>query len=98
MQLIGKAAGSPGSVVTRYGPTGVLPSHALPCRNWVRAVLVVADADVVDDRVAGDRRRRLIARSAPDLAADHDPELGLPVDLGRLVVVRHLDRVIGTDQ
>ena len=62
----------------------------------VRLVLVVAHRDVVGDRVAGDRRQRLVAADAPHAAADHERQLGLVVD--GLGLRRQHDRLARADQ
>src|SRR5581483_9971844 len=61
-----------------------------------RAVLEVARGDVVDDRVAGDRRPGLLEGGMPYLSPDDHTQLGLPVDL--VGAGGHLDRVAGADQ
>ena len=71
-----------------------LPRLAL--QELRRAGLPVAHRDVVEDRVAGDRRRGLVEPAVADRRADDDGQLGLPVD-GRRRRRQH-DVVVGADQ
>ena len=71
-----------------------LPRLAL--QELRRAVLPVAHRDVVEHRVAGDRRRRRVEVAVADRRADDHGELGLPVDRRRLR--RQHDVVVGADQ
>ena len=84
------------SGVTNTGPAGVVATNVLPCNHSLGAELPVPHGHVVEHGEPGDGAFRPVLAGAAHDAADHDGELGLPVD--SVGPRRQLDVVAGADQ
>ena len=91
------ASGGPASSgVTSAGPQGAAPSKILPGIHCGVAALQITGGEVVEERVAGDEVERVGGGDVLGLAADHERDLRLVVDLGAVGGQRH--RRVGADE